>query len=172
VTVLRRAKNADFIISTVLLLVFVTAFLQAQEWPLRTKMFPVMVTSVGILLALWKMLVTLLPPKAEVSTAHYKVVDVELQDEDDETEQALEYVFESASRGEWVRALAWVGGFFIGLWLVGAVPAVLAFGISYLLVEARTKLLVAVTYPGILAGMLYATQQFLNISMPPGILFG
>jgi hypothetical protein len=170
--VLRRLVSGDFILSTVLLVVFVAAFLGAREWPFDAKIFPMIVSGVGIALALLKMGLTLRPPRAtDTPVAANTVAGVELTDEDEEADQELEYVFERATRMDWVRVLSWAAAFFLGLFLVGAIPTILVFTVLYLKFEAQSSWLVSVVYAGLLGGLLYAAQELLNILLPSGVLF-
>jgi hypothetical protein len=169
-SLLRRIRSGDFVISTVLLVVFAATFLGAQDWPYDAKIFPILISSVGMALALLKMALSLRPPRTP-ATAGRRLGDVELTDEDDEEDEALEYIFETASRTDWVRVLSWAGGFFLVFFLIGAIPAILAFTVLYLLFEARTTLWIAVAYAAALGGLLYAAREILNILLPAGILF-
>ena len=168
--VLRRLLTPDFIISSVLLVVFVAGLLASRNWPADSRLFPLMVTTFGIALALLRMGLSLRRAAPAVSAERRVVGDVELTDEDDEADQALEYVFERASRRDWTRALGSVAAFFLGLLLVGIIPTILVFTVLYLLIEARTSIVVAVVYAVVLGGALYAASEILNISLPPGLL--
>jgi hypothetical protein len=167
----RRARSADLIISVVLLAVFVAVFFGAQDWPFRTRLFPVMVAAFGVTLALLNV-IRILVGWGERGEATQRIADVEIKDEDDEELEALEYVFESASRSEWFRVLAWVAGFFVALYLLGAVVAIPVFTVLYLLVEARTTVVVAAVYAAVLGGLVYAAREMLSITLPAGTLLG
>ena len=170
-SLLRRLGSGDFIISAVLLVVFAAAFLGAQEWPFDAKIFPMIVSGVGMALALLKMGLSLRRPRAEIATATHTVAGVELTDEDAEADQELEYVFQRASRTDWIRALSWAAAFFLGLFLVGAIPTILVFTVLYLRFEARSSWLVSVVYALLLGGLLFAAQEALHILLPSGVLF-
>lgn len=170
-SLLRRARSADVVISVVLLAVFIAVFIGAQEWPFRTRLFPLLVAGGGIAMCALNILVALFRPQRKPATAH-RVGRVELKDEDDEEDEALEYVFESASRSDWARVLAWVAGFFVLLYLVGALFTVPAFALVYLLLEARTTVLVSVVYAALLAALLFAGRELLQMSLPTGALLG
>jgi Tripartite tricarboxylate transporter TctB family len=170
-TLLQRARSGDFILAVILLVVFVAAFVGAQEWAFDAKIFPMIVSGVGVVLALLKMALTLRPPRAPVEATGPRVAGVELKDEDEDADQELEYVFQRASRMDWVRALSWAAAFFLGLFLVGAIPTILVFTVLYLRFEARSTWVVSVVYALLLGGMLYAAQEVLHILLPGGILF-
>jgi hypothetical protein len=167
---LRRRIGANLVISVVLLAVFIAVYVGAQEWPFRTRLFPVMVSVAGATLALVNILLVLFGPSGEAQAAH-RIADVEIKDEDDEEDEALEYVFESASRREWFRVLSWVTAFFLGLYLLGAIVTIPVFTLLYLLLEARTTILVSAVYAGLLGGVVYGGREFLNITLPAGLLF-
>ncbi len=170
-TLLQRFASAHFLISIALLAVFVAAFIGAQEWPTNSKMFPIMVTSVGAALALLNVVLSLRAPRQHAASAGRQLAGVTLTDEDDDEDEALEYVFARASRADWVRSLAWAGAFFVALLLIGAVPTIIGFTVLYLRLEARTSVLVAVLYAAVLGGLLFAAQELLDIILPPGLLF-
>jgi hypothetical protein len=54
--VVRRPRAGDWVIAGVLLALFVTAFLLAQDWPFRAALFPMIISVLGALLALVKLL--------------------------------------------------------------------------------------------------------------------
>jgi hypothetical protein len=166
----RRVLSADFVLSAVLLVIFAAAFLGARAWPFDAKIFPMMVSGVGIVLVLLKMALALRPPRAAAAPVAHTVAGVELTDEDDEADEALEYIFETATRSDWLRVLAWAGGFFLAFFLVGAVPSILVFTLLYLRFEARSSWIVAAVYAAVLGGTLYAAQELLQILLPAGIL--
>lgn len=168
---LRRMGSADFLIPAALLVIFAAAYVAAQKWSFDAKVFPMIVSGVGMALALLRMAVTLRPPRPAVTRSGHAVGGVELKDEDEDSDEALEYVFETASRADWLRVLGWVAGFFLAFYLVGAIPAILAFTVLYLIFEARTTWLMAVLYALALAGTLYAAQELLQILLPRGVLF-
>jgi hypothetical protein len=166
----RRLLGADFLIALFLFVVFLAGFVAARDWPADSRLFPDMVTVAGMALAVLKMALALRPPAMKVD-AGTRVGDVQLTDEDDEEEEALEYVFSSASRRDWLGVLTWAAAFFAGLQIVGTVPTVLVFTVLYLLREARTSIVVAVVYAALLAGLLFGATELLGIGLPRGILF-
>jgi hypothetical protein len=169
---LARLASADVVISSVLLAVFVGAYLGARDWPFATRLFPTMVSIAGIAFALLKIGMALLRPAAAPAAAITSpAADADAPDEEDDDE-ALEYVFARASRRDWARALGWVTGFFVALLLIGALATIPAFTVIYLLREARTTVRVAVVYAAVLGGVLFAAVRTLNMALPPGVLLG
>jgi hypothetical protein len=150
--------------------VFAAAFLGAREWPFDARIFPMIVSGVGIVLALLKMGLSLRPARPDIAPSAHTVAGVELTDEDEEADQELEYVFQRASRADWARVLSWAAAFFLGMFLVGAIPTILVFTMLYLRLEARSSWLVSVVYAALLAGLLYAAQEALHILLPSGVL--
>jgi hypothetical protein len=171
-SVLSRVASADFVIAMTLLIIFACAFAGARQWPFDAKLFPMMVAGVGMVLAAVRMVLTLRPPRPTVTTVGPMVAGIELKDEDEDSDEALEYIFETASRADWLRVLSWAAGFFLAFFLVGAIPSILVFTVLYLLFEARTTWLVSAVYALLLSGMLYAARELLHILLPGGILFG
>jgi hypothetical protein len=170
-SLLHRVRSADFILSAVLFGVFAAAFVGAQDWPFDAKIFPMIISGIGMVLALGKMAVTLRPPRVKVAPTVHRVAGVELKDEDEDADEELEYVFERATRTDWVRVLSWAGGFFLAFFLVGAIPTILVFTVVYLLFEARTTWLISIIYALVLGGTLLAAQELLHILLPGGVLF-
>jgi hypothetical protein len=170
---LRRLVSADFLIAAFLLVLFIAAYLATREWPQDAKLFPIMVSTAGMALAALKMVLALLPRRsAAVPPGRHRTVgDVELTDDEDEADHELEYIFERASRRDWIRVLLWASAFFVALLLVGAIASILVFTFLYLLREASASVLVAGVYAAVLSGLLYAANTVINISLPPGILF-
>lgn len=160
-----RFVSADFIFAAILLTVFVAVFIGARDWPPSARMFPTIVSSTGIVLALAKMGLSLR------SARKSHVQDTEPLDGDEGDGEQLEYVFAQSSKSEWARVLGWVSGFFLALVLVGAIPSILAFTVLYLRAEARTSWVVACSYGAVLGGLLIATEEFLRIFLPPGLIF-
>jgi hypothetical protein len=168
---LRRLLDADVIFSAVLFGIFLFAYLQAQDWPFRTRLFPTLVSTAGMALALLKIGTALFRRRRETIRHEHRIGDVELSDEDEEADQELEYVFARSSRAEWSAALGWVVVFFVGLYFVGAILTVLAFTVVYLLFVAKSRWWVAGAYALLLAVALYGMQSVLGVSLPPGVLF-
>lgn len=159
----RRLPLADLLLTLGLLAVFVVAFLTARAWSFETGVFPRMVTALGAVLALLHLVVLV---------ARRSVPDLRAHGEDAEIEAVdVEYVFERAGARAWLRNLAWIGGFFLLLYLAGIFVAAPVFTISYLRLEARTSWLLSLVYAVVVGAMLYLSfVLFLDLPTPPGLL--
>jgi hypothetical protein len=166
---LARLASADIVISSVLLAIFVAAYLGARDWPFAARLFPTMVSIAGMAFALLKIGTALLrPAKVRTDLIGPPAGDADAPDEEDD--EALEYVFARASRRDWTRALGWVTGFFTSLVLIGALVTIPAFTVVYLLREAQTTLRAALVYAVVLGGILFVADNTLNMALPPGLL--
>jgi len=172
--------RADVPIAVGFLLAAVWVLSQAMGWPFRTAVFPLATGALLFVFALVKLfqpyigryvgrvysakgavdppVVRRAGPLGEGSGG--PADDAEVPD-----------VFATASRREWLSALAWMAGFFLLLWLVGALVAVPLFALVYLLAAARQSVLMAGTYA--LASWLFIYGLFdraLHVPLPAGLL--
>jgi TctA family transporter len=166
------AHRADVPIALGFLLVAAWVLYQASGWPFRTAVFPL--ATGGLLLAF-------AVAKLSHSLAGRALHRVEARPADPlgpphlprlQEEDALPDVFATASRTEWLSALAWMAAFFLLLWLVGALVAVPLFAALYLLAAARGSIVLAGTYA--LASWLFIYGLFdraLRVPLPAGALF-
>ena len=97
---------------------------QALDWPFRTSLFPLMTGSLLVGLALLKL------------GASVRRVAPVVQDNEQSAPADLPDVFVTASRSEWIAAVSWMTGFFLMLWLLGALVTVPLFAVAYLLLFA------------------------------------
>ncbi len=188
--------RADVPITIGFLLAAAWVLYQASGWPFRTAVFPL---ATGALLLVFA-IVKLSAYVGRVYSAKYVgrvcstkyvgrvysakgAVDppggtaAPLDEESGGLAQAndsadLPDVFATASRREWLSALAWMAAFFLLLWLVGALVAVPLFAVVYLLAAARQSVVLAGTYA--FASWLFIYGLFdraLRIPLPAGVLF-
>jgi hypothetical protein len=81
-------------------------------------------------------------------------------------------VFATASRMEWLSAFAWMAGFFLLLWLLGALIAVPLFALVYLLTVAGRSTMLAGAYAFACWLFIYGLfDRALRIPLPRGVLF-
>jgi|RhiMethySRZTD1v2_1073278.scaffolds.fasta_scaffold142283_2 putative tricarboxylic transport membrane protein len=160
---------ADLPIALAFLLIAAWVLYQAWDWPFRTAVFPLAIGSVLGLCALAK-LVTDARRQATAPVTSASPVTAEQVDESENEEPPD--VFATASRREWLTAIAWMAAFFVLLWLVGALIAVPLFAVAYLITAARSRIVLAGVYA--LASWLFIYGLFdraLRIPLPTGILF-
>jgi putative tricarboxylic transport membrane protein len=140
---------------------------QALDWPFRTSLFPLMTGSLLVGLALVKL-------GASVGRVA-RSVPVEDQgasaDLQTELHAELPDVLATASRGEWTAAVSWMTGFFLMLWLLGALVTVPLFAVAYLLTVARQSPVLAGTYALVSWMFVYGLfDRVLHIPLPAGVL--
>jgi TctA family transporter len=161
------AHGADVPIAIGFLLVAGWVLYQASAWPFRTAVFPLTTGALLLVFAIAKLLQGYVgrgcaapPADAGPQGPLHMQADV------------LPDIFGTASRGEWLSALGWMAGFFLLLWLVGALVAVPLFALAYLLAAARQSIVLAGTYA--LASWLFIYGVFdraLRVPLPTGVLF-
>jgi hypothetical protein len=157
-----RVRRGDAVLTACLLLVFVGACVLSLAWPFRTALFPRLVSAAGALLAVAELAALAIRARRVAATDQTPV--------DHKDESSAEYVFASAGRRAWSAALAWVGAFFVALWLLGAVPTVPLFTLLYLRIAGKASWLAAAIYAAV-AGVIIAVVfgRLLSIPMPSGV---
>jgi hypothetical protein len=121
----RKVARADAIIASAFLVVAAAVIVNASSWPFRSAVFPLATASLLLVLALIKLV------------SHDRRLPA-----NDEMPDAIAV----ASRGEWLKALAWLAVFFVLLWFAGALIAVPVFTVAYLLAASRASALLAGSY--------------------------
>jgi TctA family transporter len=136
-------SRADLPITIGLLVIGTVVVLQAREWPFRTAVFPLATGAILVGLSLMKLAAaartftvrgTAAREASPESSPHMNQVD-DVPD-----------VFATASRAEWLSAIAWMASFFVALWLLGALIAVPLFAVVYLLAVSRSSPILAGVY--------------------------
>jgi putative tricarboxylic transport membrane protein len=187
----RRAEapvspRADVPIAVGFLLVAVWVLFQATGWPFRTAVFPLVTGALLLVFAIAKLITHVTtssvgraftarqassPPHRAGAMGTPGSGSPHMQVDTSEPSD-LPDVFATASRSEWLSALAWMTGFFLLLWLVGALVAVPLFALVYLLGAAQQSVVLAGTYA--LASWLFIYGLFdraLRVPLPAGVLF-
>jgi hypothetical protein len=157
----RPGVDAEAVGGVILAVVFAGAFWLARDWDRQAAIFPLCTSAAGFLLAIGLVARALMSRRmrAEAETPH----------EDVSAEDDLEYVFQTASARQWIVALAWFGGFFVALWVLGLYAAALVFTVAYLRTQDRRSWLFAIVYALILVAVLYgAFTVLLAKPVPPG----
>jgi hypothetical protein len=158
--VMERVRRGDAVLAAMLLAVFVGAYALTLAWPFRTALFPRLVSAAGALLAVVELVVLAIRARRAAALDEISSVD----------HDSVEYVFASAGRRAWSAALAWIGGFFVSLWVLGAVPTVPLFTLLYLRIAGKASWLAAAIYATV-AGVVIAVVfgRLLSIPMPTGV---
>lgn len=160
-----RVQKPDLIITSVLLLVFVVAFLMATGWRDLAAYFPLGVSGVGVIAsASFLVRVLFFPPKP-----HSPKTDVP-EAAKSVAEQEYEF-FKNLSRRDWITSLCWLSGFFVALVIFGIYVAVVAFTVGYLRFQAAKSWWFAWIYGAVLGGLIYGIFQItLKLPLPDGLL--
>jgi presenilin-like A22 family membrane protease len=169
----------DVVISAALLVIFIAAFLNAQQWQPIAALFPKVATGIGALLsAAFLVRAVVLRPKtaAAVPVDESATVDPvaaaqeaeELGADQAESERAF---FASLSLRDWLVSLAYFAAFFIGLYVLGLYVTAVLFTIVYLRFQARSSWLFSVIYAVVLTAALYGLFGYaLQLPVPEGLL--
>jgi hypothetical protein len=158
---LRKRNYADVAGGVLLAVVFAGAFLLARDWDRQAALFPRGVSAIGFVLAVVLIVRTVFFPKAVTDEPH----DAEGQSVDD----SLEYIFHTASLSKWLVTLAWFGGFFVALYVLGLYATALVFPLVYLRSQDKRSWLFCVAYAVVLTAVLYlAFSVLLAQPVPPG----
>jgi hypothetical protein len=175
-------RAGDVVITLVLLVTFVSAYVVAQPWPFEAKLFPQLLCAAGVVLAVLKLVECLMQVRhrrqqlRRVGPGGVASVEVEADDEDDEDgeqdgrEHSPEYIFGTAGRRAWAAALGWVATFFVALYLFGVFVTVPLFALAYLLICGRHGWLGATVYAGVAGSVVwFVFSHLLAVPMPAGI---
>jgi TctA family transporter len=138
---------------------------QALDWPFRTSLFPLMTGSLMVGLSLLKLGSSVGRVRASVPVEDQGAsADLQVDLHAD-----LPEAFATASRSEWTAAVGWMAGFFLMLWLLGALVTVPLFAVAYLLIVARQSPLLAGCYALMSWTFVYGLfDRVLHIPLPAG----
>lgn len=162
----RRLPVVDIVISLGLVVLFGNALQIAFEYSERAGLFPRMVTSLGMALAVLHVVMLLARARRAVPVVEERV------DADDEAEVDVEYVFAHAGGRAWAGSLAWVAAFFVGLYVFGLFVVAPLFAFGYLKFSARRSWVFSLVYAITVFAVLYlAFEAALQLQVPPGLLF-
>ena len=143
---------------------------QASSWPFRTSVFPLVTGSLLVGLALVKLGASIGRVRPDVTVGD-RGGPAGPADLPADLHSDLPEVFATASRGEWTAAAGWMAGFFLMLWLLGALVTVPLFAVAYLLAVARQSPLVAGGYALVSWMFVYGLfDRVLHIPLPAGVL--
>ncbi|MFF2246630.1 tripartite tricarboxylate transporter TctB family protein [Arthrobacter sp. NPDC058130] len=161
----RRAHKPDLIITSVLLVVFVVAFLMAKGWRDLAAYFPLGVSGAGVIAsASFLVRVLFFPPKPEAPKTDVPEAAKSV------AEQEYEF-FKNLALRDWITSICWLGGFFVALVVFGIYVAVVAFAVSYLRFQAAKSWWFAWIYAIVLGGVIYGIFGIaLKLPLPAGLL--
>lgn len=163
-----RVHLPDLVAGVMLAVVFGIAFVIALGWSGKAAIFPLGVSGLGTVLGLAFVIRSLRSggrrPTAQLSS---------LGDNDEDTDDALEYAFGTADRREWAVALGCFAGFFVALYVLGLYLAAPLFTLIYLRWQAGRGWTFSIVYTAILFAVLYgAFSLVLQLPVPAGVFSG
>ncbi len=143
--------SPQFLFSGFVLLFIVVAIVDARSQSFLGSIFPLTIALVALPFALW--LIWLFVRKKTDNPAIF------------DAEQAVD---EGTFKAPWYEPIVWVGGLYVLAYLIGFVPAIMFFLISFFTVKARTGWLktALLTAGGVSVLLLFG--YFLNLSFPQG----
>lgn len=83
-----------------------------------------------------------------------------------DAEQAAE---EGTFKAPWYEPVLWIGGLYVGSAIIGFLPSIIIFFISFLTIKAKTSLLKTAILTASALALLSAFGYFLNLEFPQGI---
>lgn len=161
----RRVHKPDLIITSVLLVVFVVAYLMATAWKDIAAYFPLGVSGAGaIASATFLIRVLFFPPKPETPKTNVPEAAKSM------AEQEYEF-FKNLTARDWITSIGWLGGFFVALAVFGIYVAVVAFTVGYLRFQTAKSWWFAAIYSVVLGGVIYGIFEItLKLPLPGGLL--
>lgn len=162
----RRINKSDLVVTGVLLVVFIAAFVMATAWKPLAAYFPLGVSGAGVIAsATFLVRVAFFPRAKEAPKTNVPDGTKSM------SEQEFDF-FKSLSLLDWAKSLGWLAGFFVFLAVFGIYVAVVAFTLAYLRFQAEKSWLFAAVYTTMLAGAIYGIFE-VALKLPlPGGLFG
>jgi hypothetical protein len=159
---------ADLVITVALLILFAWALSSASEWSVKAALFPRLVTTFGLALAVLHLVLLLVRRRsADDSAEAQSVMGISEPDDD-----PLAYAFSTAGRLAWMVALAWVAGFFVSLYVLGVYVTAPLFTVLYLRLSAHASWRLSVIYSVVVGAVLYGVfETLLGLPTPEGVLF-
>lgn len=172
----------NVVIAALSLVIFVGGYVTARGWPLAAGLFPIGITVTGAVLSALVLAFSIVrwvgarDVEAVFETggaagAASEPSEDTLMSEAEEEDYDLEYAFSSATGRQWLNALTWVTVYFLGLWLLGAFVITALVTFLYLKFEAKRSIVFAVIYAAILLGVMWASVEYMELSLPEGVLF-
>lgn len=165
---LRDWPMADLVITVAMIALFAWALSSSSQWSVRAALFPRLVTTIGLALALLHLIVLLARWRAASgATGDHGVAPIS-----DPEDDPLDYAFATAGRRAWTVSLAWVAAFFVALYVLGVFVTAPLFTVSYLRLTVRASWRLSVTYAAVVGVVLYAAFEWLlTLPTPEGLIF-
>jgi hypothetical protein len=170
----------DVTISAALLIIFIAAFVNAQQWEAITALFPKLATGIGALLSGAFLVRSLVgkrqtaesTPERRPETTESSAATAEGDELGADQAESDRAFFASLSLRDWLVSLACFAGFFISLYALGLYVTSVLFTICYLKFQARSSWRFSMIYAIVLTAALYGLFGYaLKLPVPEG-LFG
>lgn len=150
-------SRASLILALVIAALSGWAIVSALAWPLKAKLFPLVISIPLLCLALAEVLWVLLGSAPGAAAADFKLSE----------EHAPE-----VTRRRTAITVAWIGGFFVLILLLGFLIAVPLLVFAYLKLQGKETWLFSVTFTLALWAVFYGLfDQLLHLAFPAGLLF-
>jgi hypothetical protein len=160
-----RGRLPNLVAGVLLTLIFGGAFVIALDMEGNAAIFPLGVGGLGVVLGATFLIRSLRRPPAVDAGSPPNVGD-----DDEDTDEDLQYAFETASSREWAVALAYIAAFFAALYVLGLYLAAPLFTVIYLRHQAKASWILTIGYATVLFAVLYgAFELVLHLPVPPGL---
>jgi hypothetical protein len=168
----------DVVISAALLILFIAAFLNAQQWQAIAALFPQAATGIGAVLSAAFLARSLFFPRQPEAGAEQQPVTIDPvaaaqeaeEQQADQTQSEREF-FASLSPRDWVVSLAFFAAFFVSLYVLGLYITAVLFTIAYLKFQAKSSWRFSVIYAVVVTAALYGLFGYaLQLPVPEGLL--
>lgn len=161
----RHVHKPDLIITSVLLVGFIVAYLMATAWRDLAAYFPLGVSGAGaIASATFLIRVLFFPPKPTPPAINVPEVAKSV------AEQEYEF-FKNLTVRDWITSIGWLGGFFLTLAVFGIYVAMIGFTVGYLRFQTAKPWRFATIYAAVLGGVIYGIFEIaLKLPLPGGLL--
>ena len=158
------SRTPDLAFTIALLLIFAGALLLARQWGFRASLVPTLVSGVGVALSAVH-LGLVLTGRTRSATAVPAATDPDVDDHDPA------HVFATTGAASWRACLAWIAGFFAGVYVVGLLVTAVVFTAAYLRLSARAGWRSSAVYAIALGLVLWlGFVELLAIQLPEGVL--
>lgn len=186
-----RPRPGEWAIAGTMLAFFLVAFVVAQDWPFRAALFPLMISTLGTGLSMLRLVqlvvlavrarrhvAAVTPVQAETAAAGpaaappaaQSLADLALEDDEADDDESMEYVFASAGRRAWAAALAWIAGFFVAFFVLGAFIALPLFALTYLRFAGRASWRAAAVYAAVTGLITYVVfREVVYVPLPESV---
>lgn len=145
-------RTPQIIFAVAMLLFIGVAIFDSYQQSFLGGVFPLSIALVSLPFALWLIWILVKGKKSNASIF--------------DAEQAAE---EGTFKAPWYEPVLWIGGLYLGSSIIGFLPSIIIFFITFLTLKAKTSLLQTAVLTGAALALLSAFGYFLNLEFPQGI---